>query len=253
MTTAPFALANKRRIAAAGFCAVSLPLLTVAAALPASAAEIGQVTVPGSHGRELGCRSDWDIDCPVLTKDAETGLFTGTFDVPAGSYTYWAMATDTEGLGTFYGVDGQVGGAKYSYTTEGGPVTFIFDPANNAVTVETEQESVEPAEPEAPEGPGIQGEPQAPAPNVVLNAWWDNIPFYVFYLDIPQGADIFVGDLNSDRRDEITIKRGSEFHIRSSTTSGNANWVVRLGEENDFGLIGDWDGDDDATIGIVRR
>ncbi|WP_315503296.1 pullulanase-type alpha-1,6-glucosidase [Actinomyces radicidentis] len=89
------------------------------------------VTVPGSHNTEMGCGSDWDVSCSqaALTYDQASGLFTGTFDLPAGTYEY-KVAVD----GTWdenYGANGVAGGDNVSYTTTGGKVTFLYDPASH--------------------------------------------------------------------------------------------------------------------------
>ncbi|QPL06455.1 pullulanase-type alpha-1,6-glucosidase [Actinomyces respiraculi] len=90
-----------------------------------------QVTVPGSHNDEMGCATDWAPDCTAatLTRDALSGLYTATFDLPAGTYDYKVTigATWDEN----YGANGAAGGANITYTTGGGPVTFFYDPVSH--------------------------------------------------------------------------------------------------------------------------
>jgi len=90
-----------------------------------------QVTMPGSHNDEMGCAADWAPDCTAaaLARDPLSGLYSATFELPAGSYEYKVTigATWDEN----YGANGQAGGANISYTTDGGPVTFFYDPASH--------------------------------------------------------------------------------------------------------------------------
>ena len=89
-----------------------------------------QVTVPSSHNDEMGCAADWAPDCTAaaLARDPLSGLYSATFELPAGTYEYKVTigATWDEN----YGANGQAGGANISYTTDGGPVTFFYDPAS---------------------------------------------------------------------------------------------------------------------------
>lgn len=43
------------------------------------------------------------------------------------------------------------------------------------------------------------------------------------------------------------------WHLRYSNTSGNANNSFIYGETCDMPIVGDWDGDGDDTVGVVRR
>src|SRR5450830_549218 len=91
------------------------------------------VSVPGSHNSEMGCPGDWQPDCAAaqLTKRAD-GEYSGTFDVPAGSYEYKVAIGGTWDVN--YGAGGVAGGANVAYTTAGGPVTFYFDPVTHWFT-----------------------------------------------------------------------------------------------------------------------
>ncbi|QIK84848.1 pullulanase-type alpha-1,6-glucosidase [Sanguibacter sp. HDW7] len=87
-----------------------------------------RLTIPGSHGTEIGGCADWTLGCEsmALTKQSD-GTFQGTFDIPAGTYEF-KFAFGTE-WGNDYGPGGSQAGQKnYSYVHAGGPVTFFFDP-----------------------------------------------------------------------------------------------------------------------------
>ncbi|GAB3618841.1 hypothetical protein GCM10027417_01010 [Glutamicibacter endophyticus] len=94
--------------------------------------EISLVTVPGSHNTEMGCVTDWDPACEAakLSK-ASGGVYTGSFDVPAGDYEYKVALNGTWDVN--YGAEGQPGGANLKYTHDGGKVSFYFDPRTNIV------------------------------------------------------------------------------------------------------------------------
>ncbi len=100
-----------------------------------------RVTVPGSHGAEMGCASDitgaggdWEPGCPEagLTLDPADGIWKGTFTLPAGSYEYKAAIDGTWAAN--YGQGAQLNGSNIGYTTTGGPVSFYYDPRTNWVT-----------------------------------------------------------------------------------------------------------------------
>ncbi|MEY2847760.1 MAG: hypothetical protein RI885_425 [Actinomycetota bacterium] len=85
------------------------------------------VTVPGSHNSEMGCAGDWQPGCEAaqLTKRAD-GIYSGTFDIPAGDYEFKVAINGTWDIN--YGAGGVAQGANVAYTAPGGPVTFYFDP-----------------------------------------------------------------------------------------------------------------------------
>ena len=89
--------------------------------------EIGLVTVPGDHNSEMGCPGDWQPGCEAakLTERAD-GIYAGTFEIPAGSYEYKVAINGDWTLN--YGKNGAEGGDNVTYTTDGGPVTFYWDP-----------------------------------------------------------------------------------------------------------------------------
>ncbi|SDS77906.1 alpha-1,6-glucosidases, pullulanase-type [Paraoerskovia marina] len=95
-----------------------------------SGEEISTVTVPGSHNDEMGCVGDWTPDCGAaeLTLRPD-GVWAGTFDLPAGTYEYKVAVDGSWAIN--YGADGTLDGPNAEYTTEGGPVTFYWDPASH--------------------------------------------------------------------------------------------------------------------------
>ena len=88
---------------------------------------IDLVTVPGNHNSEMGCAGDWQPGCEVakLIKRAD-GIYSGTFDIPAGDYEYKVAINGTWDVN--YGAGGVLNGSNVTYTATGGPVTFYFDP-----------------------------------------------------------------------------------------------------------------------------
>ncbi|MBB1509751.1 pullulanase-type alpha-1,6-glucosidase [Tessaracoccus sp. MC1756] len=90
------------------------------------------VTVPGNHNAAMGCSGDWKPDCAeaLLTLDPVSGLYTGTFSLPAGSYEYKVAVGGSWDVN--YGVGGVPGGGNSLYTlTEATEVTFFYDPVTH--------------------------------------------------------------------------------------------------------------------------
>ncbi|TDE97574.1 pullulanase-type alpha-1,6-glucosidase [Occultella glacieicola] len=88
------------------------------------------VTIPGTHNTAMGCASDWSPDCEAAALTlGEHGLYTGTFDLPAGAYEYKVAIGGS--WAENYGVGGVRDGANSSYTHAGGPVTFYYDPVTH--------------------------------------------------------------------------------------------------------------------------
>ncbi len=94
------------------------------------------ITVPGSFQSEIGCPGDWAPDClrSWLQDPDGDGIYTFTATgIPAGSYE----AKVTHGLAwdENYGVGGVPGGANYSFSTSGKPVTFSYVLATHILTI----------------------------------------------------------------------------------------------------------------------
>lgn len=94
----------------------------------------GVVSIPGSHNSEMSCPGgDWQPACEVARLTQQPGgAYSGTFEIPAGTYEY-KVAID----GTWeenYGAGGVLDGGNVTYTTTGGPVTFVYDPVTHWFT-----------------------------------------------------------------------------------------------------------------------
>lgn len=97
--------------------------------------EIDMVAVAGSHNSEMGCAGDWTPDCEAARLTlADDGTYTGTFELPAGSYEFKVALNGS--WAENYGADGVRDGANIPYSTGGGPVTFTWDPETKVPTVQ---------------------------------------------------------------------------------------------------------------------
>jgi hypothetical protein len=73
------------------------------------------------------------------------------------------------------------------------------------------------------------------------------------------GTIPIVGDWNGDGIDTVgvvlydfSLSGSMTWHLRNSNTSGPADMVVTYSHGRDVPITGDWDGDGDDTIGVVR-
>ncbi|MGS0688002.1 alpha-amylase family glycosyl hydrolase [Nakamurella sp. GG22] len=91
------------------------------------------VSVPGSHGSEIGCAADWDPPCDQiqLTLD-DDGVWKGTFSPQAGQYAF--KAATNRSWDENYGAGGNLNGSDIPYTTDGGQVSFYYDHRTHWVT-----------------------------------------------------------------------------------------------------------------------
>jgi pullulanase-type alpha-1,6-glucosidase len=86
------------------------------------------VTIAGSFQALVGCPGDWNTECEAtqLTFGADDDLWSGTFDIPAGSYEYKAALNGT--WADNYGLNGEYYGDNIPLEVpEDGPVTFWYD------------------------------------------------------------------------------------------------------------------------------
>ena len=92
------------------------------------------VSVPGSHGSEIGCAADWDPPCDniQLTLDQEGQVWTGTFKPQAGQYAF--KAAINRSWEENYGAGGNRNGSDIPYTADGTDVSFYFDYRTKWVT-----------------------------------------------------------------------------------------------------------------------
>jgi maltose-binding protein MalE len=104
----------------------------------AALAAAGQVAVgvPGSYQMTVGCAADWAPDCDItqLTLNAETGMYEGTFNIPAGSYEFKVAINLT--WDENYGPGGERNSAtNYALTLDAdSSVTFTYDPQTHILT-----------------------------------------------------------------------------------------------------------------------
>ena len=94
----------------------------------------GAVSVPGSHGSEVGCAvdvsnagGDWEPGCDQvqLTLDETDQIWKGAFDLPAGSYEFKAALDRSWDVN--YGDGGRQNGSNILYEHAGGPIAFSYD------------------------------------------------------------------------------------------------------------------------------
>ncbi len=92
------------------------------------------VTIAGNFQSELGCSGDWMPDCntTALTYNSGTGLYSGTFNIPAGCYQYKVTVGGSWAIN--YGDQGIAGGANINLAVPvTGAVTFTYDPVTHLV------------------------------------------------------------------------------------------------------------------------
>ncbi len=91
------------------------------------------VTVPGSHNAAMGCAGDWQPGCELAALTlGEDGIYTGTFDLPAGDYEYKVAVGGS--WDENYGAGGVPGGDNVAYHHDGGEITFFYDPRTHQFT-----------------------------------------------------------------------------------------------------------------------
>src|SRR5699024_8333935 len=97
------------------------------------------VTVPGSHNAAMGCAGDWQPGCEAAALAlGEDGVYSATFDLPAGDYEYKvAVGGSWE---ESYGAGGVPDGDNVAYQHDGGEITFFYDPATHRFSSTAEGE-----------------------------------------------------------------------------------------------------------------
>jgi glycosidase len=121
----------------ASVASVAAVALAMTGAVPASADHTDaptSVTIAGSFQEELGCPGDWQPECAVtqLSDADDDGIWTGTFEIPAGQWEYKAALNGTwdESYGN--------GGNNVAFSTaSAGEVTFSYDEDTHVVTQDT--------------------------------------------------------------------------------------------------------------------
>ena len=68
------------------------------------------------------------------------------------------------------------------------------------------------------------------------------------------GDDIYVGSFDRSRPglDSFAVRRGNTYFINKVIKSGNADIQLDYGRIDDVTLLGDWNGDNEDTLGVVR-
>lgn len=68
------------------------------------------------------------------------------------------------------------------------------------------------------------------------------------------GDDLYVGSFDRSRPglDSFAVRRGNTYFISKAIKSGNADIQLDYGRVNDVTLLGDWNGDGEDTLGVVR-
>lgn len=93
-----------------------------------------KVVIPGTFQSELGCTSDWDAACSntALTYNSSTGLWAGTFKIPAGCHQYKVAIDGSWSIN--YGENGLQGGANIPlYVPAETMITFTYYPWSHIV------------------------------------------------------------------------------------------------------------------------
>ena len=129
------------RLPAALWAAFASALVAALVVLPSgpSRAATDSVTLVGSLQAALGCPTDWDPACAAthLTLDPATGVWSGAYEVPAGSYEMKIAVND--GWDENYGAGGVADGPNLPLVLEGDArLTFSFDDATHLLTVRAE-------------------------------------------------------------------------------------------------------------------
>jgi len=93
-----------------------------------------RVIIPGTFQSELGCSSDWLADCnsTALTFNPATGLWTGTFKIPAGCHQYKVAIDGSWNIN--YGETGIQNGANIQLSVPAETsITFSYNPSTHLV------------------------------------------------------------------------------------------------------------------------
>ncbi|MDP9832253.1 pullulanase-type alpha-1,6-glucosidase [Trueperella abortisuis] len=122
--------AHGNKVAGSGLLVAGTDLGSVAPA--PSGIEANDVVVPGTHQQAMGCSQNWDPACvdTRLTLDEASGLYTGTWKLPKGSYSYKVALGGSWDVN--YGAGGAPNGENVNYTLdEDRDVTFFYNPATH--------------------------------------------------------------------------------------------------------------------------
>jgi glycosidase len=91
------------------------------------------VSVPGSHGSEIGCAADWDPPCAAIQLELDADqVWKGSFTPQAGQYAFKAAINGA--WDENYGAGANRNGSDIAYSTDGGEVSFYYDHRTHWVT-----------------------------------------------------------------------------------------------------------------------
>jgi hypothetical protein len=97
---------------------------------------VTSVTIAGSLQSEIGCPTDWDPACTASHLTFEpvepTGVWRGTFRLPAGTYEYKVAINDSWTVS--YGANGGGDNITLTVPAGGADVTFAWDQVSHVVT-----------------------------------------------------------------------------------------------------------------------
>ena len=99
--------------------------------------EFEMVNIPGTAQEAIGCGGNWDPACEASALTlGDDGLWTGTFDIPAGDYEVKVAVNG--GWDINYGVDG-INGDNITFSLDAdSSVTFTFDRETGILDIATE-------------------------------------------------------------------------------------------------------------------
>jgi len=92
--------------------------------------DASSISLLGTMQDELGCAYDYDYECsnPALQFNSNSGLWEGSFELPAGCYNYVVKQTVGCDNVIFYGENGlEWGEAIQLYVPEDGEISFSYD------------------------------------------------------------------------------------------------------------------------------
>ncbi|WP_250445625.1 pullulanase-type alpha-1,6-glucosidase [Actinotalea sp. C106] len=120
--------AEGTRTAASTYASVGNAVTTTPEDEEEPAPTFDAVSVPGDHNSEMGCAADWQPACAEAQLELRAdGVWAGSFDLPAGTYEFKVAVNESWDVN--FGAGGEPGGANVTYSHDGGPLQFYFDPA----------------------------------------------------------------------------------------------------------------------------
>ncbi len=202
------------------------------------------VVVAGSFQSEVGCSEDWQPPCETtaLIFNEDSGLWEGTFSIPAGSYDY-KVALDGA-WDRNYGLNAEAGGADIPLTLdEDTDVSFTYDHSTGIISDSVSGDIVIPETPEEaptdiPEMVNIPGTIQ---PFIGCDGEWApdceaSFLNYVEAYDIWEGTfDIPAGSYEY----KVAINGSWDENYGAFADAGGANISLNVAEDTSITFIYD--------------